>query len=320
MSKGKNKFLMMVILLILVLSSAGCNKIVVESGNDSLVATTYGEFYITINSDGSINIVGEPDDTYDFSNWLNIKSVIGSYSRIVGLKNDGTVVATGNNDTGACEVEAWSDIKMIAATMRTTYGLKSDGTIIFTGEDDIDTVGYTTRIKENVTNWRDIVYIDASDLGLAGVTNNGSVMIVSEKEELEEEVKTWEKIISISIEHGKAIGLKDNGEVLICELPPFGKQVVCAYPYEDFYGAVKVDAGSNVFVCLMSDGKAKAISGLEIPEDYKYSGLYDLFFKSDEKQIIRKYTITRLQRNIIDVACFDSTVILLNNSGGIHIQ
>src|SRR3989338_1962037 len=55
---------------------------------------------------------------------------------ILGLKNDGTVVAIGNNDFGQCDVSDWSDIVEVAAWNNFTVGLKSDGTVVAVGNND----------------------------------------------------------------------------------------------------------------------------------------------------------------------------------------
>ena len=48
------------------------------------------------------------------------------------MKADGTVVAVGNNADGQCDVSDWTDIVAIAAGTNFTVGLKSDGTVIAT--------------------------------------------------------------------------------------------------------------------------------------------------------------------------------------------
>ena len=53
-----------------------------------------------------------------------------------GLKSDGTVVATGENSDGQCDVEEWEDIIAISASGNYTVGLKSDGTVVAAGDDD----------------------------------------------------------------------------------------------------------------------------------------------------------------------------------------
>ena len=51
----------------------------------------------------------------------------------VGLKADGTVVATGDNEDGKCDVSGWKDIIAISAGDSHTVGLKKDGTVVATG-------------------------------------------------------------------------------------------------------------------------------------------------------------------------------------------
>jgi hypothetical protein len=50
------------------------------------------------------------------------------------LKSDGTVVATGKNENGQCDISEWKDIVSISVDIQTTYGLKKDGTVIATGD------------------------------------------------------------------------------------------------------------------------------------------------------------------------------------------
>ena len=59
-------------------------------------------------------------------------SNICGYNHTVGLKADGTVVATGNNEFGQCNVGNWTDIVAISAGYNHTVGLKADGTVVAT--------------------------------------------------------------------------------------------------------------------------------------------------------------------------------------------
>ena len=51
----------------------------------------------------------------------------------VGLKSDGTVVSTGNNEFGQCDVSSWTDTVSVSAGAGHTIGLKSDGTVVAVG-------------------------------------------------------------------------------------------------------------------------------------------------------------------------------------------
>ncbi len=66
--------------------------------------------------------------------WENIIALDYSENHVVGLKNDGTAVATGLNDVGQCDVTTWHDIISIVAGPAYTAGLQSDGTIVIAGQ------------------------------------------------------------------------------------------------------------------------------------------------------------------------------------------
>jgi len=60
--------------------------------------------------------------------------VAAGWYHTVGLKDDGTVVAVGDNSGGQCDVGNWTGITQVAAGGSDTVGLKSDGTVVAVGE------------------------------------------------------------------------------------------------------------------------------------------------------------------------------------------
>ncbi|AGA58083.1 hypothetical protein Theco_1961 [Thermobacillus composti KWC4] len=54
----------------------------------------------------------------------------------VGLREDGTVVAAGNNAYGQCNVDEWRDIVAIAAGCAHTVALRADGTVVAAGSNE----------------------------------------------------------------------------------------------------------------------------------------------------------------------------------------
>ena len=74
------------------------------------------------------------DYSYDVSSWNDIIAISKSSTSLLGLKRDGTVVATGNNESGQLEVSGWHDIVAIAAGDWISIGLKSDGTLVIAGQ------------------------------------------------------------------------------------------------------------------------------------------------------------------------------------------
>jgi alpha-tubulin suppressor-like RCC1 family protein len=76
-----------------------------------------GEFHcVGLKSDGTVLATG--DNTYgqcNVSSWQGIKQVSGGGYHTVGLESDGTVVAVGRNDSGQCNVSSWTGITQVSA-------------------------------------------------------------------------------------------------------------------------------------------------------------------------------------------------------------
>ncbi len=74
----------------------------------------------------------------EVSSWTNIKAISVGAGHVVGLKEDGTVVAAGDgaaysNADGNNQVVKWKNISAVAAGGGFTVGLKTDGTIVGAG-------------------------------------------------------------------------------------------------------------------------------------------------------------------------------------------
>ena len=102
------------------------------------VPNFYGFF--GIKGDGSVVYAYQNSDNSDLGsmlkpidNWKNIVAIDYSEDHIVGLKNDGTVLATGDNTYGQCDVSEWKDIIAIIAGPTYTAGLQTNGDIVITG-------------------------------------------------------------------------------------------------------------------------------------------------------------------------------------------
>ena len=80
---------------------------------------------------------------------------VGFY-HTAALKNDGTVLACGDDSFGQCQVSAWHSVKQICAGAYHTVGLLEDGTVIAAGRND--------EGQCDVGDWRDIVAVTAADV------------------------------------------------------------------------------------------------------------------------------------------------------------
>ena len=59
--------------------------------------------------------------------------VSGGDCPTVGVKSDGTVIATGSDYNCRCDVDDWADIVAVSAGKDYTIGLRSDGTTVAVG-------------------------------------------------------------------------------------------------------------------------------------------------------------------------------------------
>lgn len=150
------------------------------TGGDTIVAA--------LNEDGKV-IVFCDDNEYGQVNvgtWTDIVDIACGYNYTVGLKEDGTVVATGDNTYGQCDVSGWTDIVSVAAGSCTTIGLKSDGTVVATGDN--------TKGQCDVSGWTDIVSVVTSGNHTLGIKKDGTAVATGDNTYGQCDVSGWSNI------------------------------------------------------------------------------------------------------------------------------
>jgi alpha-tubulin suppressor-like RCC1 family protein len=78
-------------------------------------------------------VTGNSDYIEGVTDWTDIVAIAAGGSHTVGLKSDGTCVATSHYLDYISGVTNWTDIVAISAGGSHTVGLKSDGTCVATG-------------------------------------------------------------------------------------------------------------------------------------------------------------------------------------------
>ena len=181
------------------------------------------------NGDGVI----QNDELYDFG-WT------------VGLKSDGTVVATGDNRVGQCNVSAWENVKQIAVGVGFTVGLKNDGTVLFTGSNFNNAL--------DVSGWRNIekIYVNDNNF-VVGLKSDGTVVATGINNEGQCNVGAWTDIVDVSVGIMFTAGLKKDGTVVATGSNGWEKCVVSGW--QDI---IDIEAGAQHLVGLKSDGTVVA--------------------------------------------------------------
>ena len=159
----------------------------------------------------------------------------------VGLCNDGTVVTTGRNGSGQCDVDLWTDIVAVAAGWAHTVGLRSDGTVVATGRND--------EGQCRVNRWTDIVAVAAGDSHTVGLGSDGTAVATGWNQYGQCDVDSWTDIIAVDAGWGHTVGLRSDGTVVATGWNDYGQCDV-----DSWTDIVAVTAGSAHTVGLRSDG------------------------------------------------------------------
>lgn len=202
-------------------------------------------------------------------------SLSAGWDFAVGLKSDGTAVATGKNDKGQCRVSDWTDIAAVSAGHSYTVGLKADGTVVSTNKlyeaaewkniiavsavgSNIFGIKTDGTVVENsaldrATAWKDIVAVSGG-IHIVGLKSDGTVVTLGSNPKGECNVSDWTDIVAVSTGHQFTVGLKSNGTVVSVGNNDFGQCNV-----SDWTDIVAVSAGNLHTVGLKSDGTVFAV-------------------------------------------------------------
>jgi len=164
---------------------------------------------VGIEDDGTVVAVGNNDyGQCNVAGWTNITQVAAGYYHTVGLKDDGTVVAVGNNAHGQCDVDGWTDITqiVIAAGGYHTVGLKDDRTVV--------AVGNNAHGQCDIDGWTDITQVAAGGYHTVGLKDDGTVVAVGLNSEGQCDVSGWTDIIGVAAGSDHTVGGKDDRTVV----------------------------------------------------------------------------------------------------------
>ncbi|MBD5396454.1 MAG: chromosome condensation regulator [Lachnospiraceae bacterium] len=218
--------------------SAGIRYTVGIKNDKTVIATSYNEV-------GQSNVSG----------WNNIVSISAKSAVTIGLKYDGTVVAS--HQLSNIDVSDWSNIIAVAAGERYVIGLKNDGTLVSQGHDEGDG-------QRNVSNWEGITSIAAGWRHTVGLDKNGKIWITgygssSQQQQIEKEKDKWTNIIAIAAGGGSSdnpgsghtVGLRADGTVVAVGDNSYGQ---CNVTGKEWRNIVAIAAGDWHTVGLRADG------------------------------------------------------------------
>ncbi len=209
---------------------------------DGTVVTTKNSYY-------------SPSIQVNTSKWTNIIQIAGTDSHLVGLKKDGTVVASGGrNEYGENDVGQWTDIIQVATGYEHTVGLKRDGTVVG--------VGNNSYGQLDVSEWRDIVRVCAGGYITCGIKKDGTVVAVGYSDSYEQtDVGSWRDIADVVIASCATIGIKKDGMLVTAGIKQYWDDEVWGpmTRFTDWKDIVQISFGSMHTVGLKKDGTVVAV-------------------------------------------------------------
>ncbi len=138
-----------------------------------------------------------------------------SYTHVVGLVSDGTVVASPyypfdefrEDDYGQFDVSGWSNIIKVGAASYATFGLRDDGTILYTGKQ--------SDWAKTLTSWCDVIDFIINDEFAVALTVDGRILSSG----VTSDFSKWSGIVAIKKSQERRdnsfAGLRKDGVVLV---------------------------------------------------------------------------------------------------------
>lgn len=207
---------------------------------ESLIET--GGCTIGIKSNGSVIATGSNEcGRCNVDGWCSIKAVSGCSDHTIGLKFDGTVVTTGSTIADQCDVSNWRNVVAISTNEYNTVGLKSDGTVVMVGIGARNVSDW----ENNVSDWKEIVAVSSAPFLVVGLKSNGTVVMEGR---VAYDVSNWKDIVAVSTDD-HIIGLKSDGTVVATGKNDYGQCNV-----DGWKDIVAIIAGSGYSIGLKSDG------------------------------------------------------------------
>ena len=198
---------------------------------------------VGLRSDGTVVATGaNGSGQCKTGSWTDTVEVSAGNAHSVGLRSDGTVVATGSNASGQCQTGRWSNIVAISTGSFHTVGLRSDGTVVATG-----------RNATNTSDWKNIVAVSAGESHTVGLRSDGTVVATGSNGDGQCDTGSWANIVAVSAGNYHTVGLRSDGTVVSTGLNSHGQCDVSSWT-----DIISVSAGVSYTVGLRSDGTVVA--------------------------------------------------------------
>lgn len=230
---------------------------------------------LAVKPDGTVMAAGKKKGQCDVSHMEDIVAIYTDDAHSVGLRADGTVVATRftgepSDYADRCEVKEWKDIVAIATYSTGTFGVTKDGYVRVTAKAFY--LNEDKMIYLAARGWTDVVSIATGFFHAIGLKKDGTVVadlenrcdkdlltgrVIERKPEEEKccQVQSWCNIIDIAAGMRHSVGLKSDGTVVAVGNPADG-----ALDVTEWKDIVSITAGNDFTAGLKLDGTVVSTS------------------------------------------------------------
>lgn len=187
---------------------------VADEGWDSCIGIAAGNGYVLgLHADGTVVAIGANEQGQcDVGDWSDIKQLCSDGATTYGLRNHGTVLIAGENESNSAAeaVHHWKNIVQIAASSRYVVGVRSDGTVVKCSlSPDADWL--------NTGTWNRVVAVSVSDDHAIGLKDDGSIVTAGNNSQgqcsLPEGVSN-EGFVAMATGPANTILVKEQGDVV----------------------------------------------------------------------------------------------------------
>lgn len=169
------------------------------------------EIFVGLKSDGTISHVVNSDMwagnmLQDMSGWKDIVKIFVVTKGVIGVKSDGTVVASGYGQY----TNDWSDVVQVVSDWNNTRGLKADGTVLSIGSREFG--------ARNTSDWTDIV----ASITMEYCFRADGTLVHGDREK-NALVADWTDMLTVAAGANHLAGLKTDGTAVASGNTQFGQ-------------------------------------------------------------------------------------------------
>ena len=256
----------------------------------------------------------------EIANWIGVKHLCFCDGYVpVALTEDGRVLSASTSEH--VDTYAWTDVVKVLANYSLTIGLRSDGTVLATGgeywsESFVDDISEWTDIIDIAVNdntWSSYNSGGTDNTFALGLKTDRTVVLAGDTskvfiKDLQDAISGWSDIVQLSVGKNHILGLKADGTVVTAGDNSCGQCNIVSDKYCEI-----IQPLVDVACALRKDGTV-AVTGIGLAMDSGYSDSFLRFKKNVEAWTdIKKIVVLGNMDGIAGIKEDGSVVVEISN-------